>query len=61
MLAYIPIRFDVYRPLKVHLRWTLQCLIGFADRAGRCFPSIRKLAEVIGLGKSTSPGTCPHS
>jgi DNA-binding transcriptional ArsR family regulator len=53
MLAYIPVRFDLYRPLKAHLRWTLQCLVGFADRAGRCFPSVRKLAEVTGHGKST--------
>jgi DNA-binding transcriptional ArsR family regulator len=53
MLAYVPVVFDVYRPLKPHLRWTLQCLVGFADHAGRCFPSIRKLAEVTGLSKST--------
>jgi DNA-binding transcriptional ArsR family regulator len=53
MLAYVPVRFELYRAIRPHLRWTLQCLIGFADRAGRCFPSIRKLAEVTGLGKST--------
>jgi DNA-binding transcriptional ArsR family regulator len=53
MLLYVPVRFDLYRPLKPHLRWTLQCLVGFADRAGRCWPSVRKLAEVTGLGKST--------
>ena len=35
MLAYIPIRFDVYRPLKAHLRWTLQCLIGFTRHGAR--------------------------
>src|SRR3954453_14836483 len=53
MLTYVPVVFDVYRPLKAHLRWTLQCLVGFADTAGRCFPSVRTLAEVTGLGKST--------
>jgi DNA-binding transcriptional ArsR family regulator len=53
MLAYIPVRFDLYRPLKPHLRWTMQCLVGFADRAGRCFPSVRKLAEVTGISKSS--------
>src|SRR3954454_22133516 len=53
MLTYVPVVFDAYRPLKAHLRWTLQCLVAFADTAGRCFPSVRKLAEVTGLGKST--------
>jgi DNA-binding transcriptional ArsR family regulator len=53
LLAYIPIRFDLYRALKPHLRWTLQCLVGFADRDGRCWPSIRKLAEVSGISKSS--------
>jgi DNA-binding transcriptional regulator YhcF (GntR family) len=53
MLVFVPVVFDVYRPLKAHLRWTLQCLVGFADKTGRCFPSVRKLAEVAGLSKST--------
>lgn len=53
MLTFVPIRFDLYRPLKAHLRWTLQCLVGFADRSGRCFPSVRKLAEVTGISKSS--------
>jgi len=53
VLTYVPVVFDIYRPLKAHLRWTLQCLVGFADTAGRCFPSVRKLAEVTGLAKST--------
>jgi DNA-binding transcriptional ArsR family regulator len=54
MLAFVPVAFDAYRPLKPYLRWTLQCLVGFADRTGRCFPSVRKLAEVAGLSKSTA-------
>jgi len=53
MLAYIPVRFDLYRTIRPTLRWTLQCLVGFADRAGRCFPSVRKLAEVAGISKSS--------
>jgi len=53
MLVFVPVAFNLYRPLKPHLRWTLQCLVGFADKSGRCFPSVRKLAEVTGLGKST--------
>jgi DNA-binding transcriptional ArsR family regulator len=53
MLTYVPVVFDVYRPLKAHLRWTLQCLVGFADHSGKCWPSVRTLAEVTGIGKST--------
>jgi DNA-binding transcriptional ArsR family regulator len=53
LLPFVPVVFDAYRPLKPHLRWTLMNLVGFADRSGCCFPSIRKLAEVTGLGKST--------
>src|SRR3954447_5896021 len=30
----------------------MQCLVSFADRAGRCFPSVRKLAAFAGLSKS---------
>src|SRR4051812_41967149 len=32
----------------------MQCLISFADRAGRCFPSVRRLAEHTGLSKSAA-------
>ncbi len=53
VLDYVPVRFDLYRPLRPALRWTLQCLVGFADRTGRCFPSVRKLAAVTGISKST--------
>src|SRR5689334_14060810 len=52
MLAFVPVAFDVYRPLKPRLRWAMQCLVSFADRAGRCFPSVRKLAAFAGLSKS---------
>jgi DNA-binding transcriptional ArsR family regulator len=54
MLAYVPVNFDLYRALKPHLRWTLQCLVRFADRTGRCFPSVRKLGEVADISKSTA-------
>jgi DNA-binding transcriptional regulator YhcF (GntR family) len=53
MLTYVPVTFGVYRPLKAHLRWTLQNLVGFADHAGKCFPSLRTLAAVTGIPKST--------
>ena len=52
MLSFVPTVFDLYRPLKAHLRWTLQNLIAFADHTGRCFPSVRKLAAFAGLSKS---------
>src|SRR5215216_1341650 len=53
LLAYIPVRFDLYRTVRRHLHFTLQCLVGFADKAGQCWPSCRKLAAVAGLSKST--------
>ena len=53
MLDYVPVRFDLYRPLRPALRWTLQNLVAFADRTGRCFPSVRKLAAVTGISKSS--------
>src|SRR3954449_6779150 len=53
MLTYVPVTFAVYRPLKPCLRWTLQCLVGFADHSGKCFPSVRKLSEVSDVPRST--------
>lgn len=53
MLTFVPVRFDLYRAVRPALRWTLQCLVGFADRDGRCWPSVRRLAGVTGLGKSS--------
>jgi DNA-binding transcriptional ArsR family regulator len=53
VLTYVPVVFDVYRPLKPYLRWTLQCLVGFADHSGKCFPSVRKLSEVSDVPRST--------
>jgi DNA-binding transcriptional ArsR family regulator len=53
LLDYVPVRFDLYRPLRPAVRWTLQNLIAFADRTGRCFPSVRKLAAVTGISKSS--------
>jgi len=49
MLAFVPVAFDVYRPLKPRLRWAMQCLVSFADHAGRCFPSIRTFARHAGI------------
>jgi DNA-binding transcriptional MocR family regulator len=54
MLSFVPAVIDLYRPLKPHLRWTMQVLVSFAGRDGRCWPSIRKLAEHAGISKSTA-------
>jgi DNA-binding transcriptional MocR family regulator len=54
MLAYVPAIIDLYRPLKPHLRWTMQVLVSFAGRDGRCWPSVRALAEHAGISKSTA-------
>ena len=54
MLAFVPVAFDVYRPLKPRLRWAMQCLVSFADHAGRCFPSLRTFALHAGISKSAA-------
>ena len=54
MLAFVPVHFAVYRPLKPRLRWAMQCLVSFADHAGRCFPSIRTFALQAGISKSAA-------
>ncbi len=53
MLEYVPVRFDLYRTVRAPLRWTLQCLVAHADRTGKCWPSVRRIAEVAGMSKST--------
>ena len=54
MLSFVPVHFAVYRPLKPRLRWAMQCLVGFADHAGRCFPSLRTFAVQAGISKSAA-------
>src|SRR3954468_15742382 len=54
MLAFVPVVFNVYRPLKPRLRWAMACLVSFADQAGRCFPSIRTFAVHAGISKSAA-------
>jgi DNA-binding transcriptional MocR family regulator len=54
MLAFVPVAFDIYRPLKPRLRWAMQCLVSFADYAGRCFPSIRTFARHAGISRSAA-------
>jgi DNA-binding transcriptional MocR family regulator len=53
LLAFVPVTLDLYRSVRRHLHWTLTNLISFADRSGRCFPSVRTLAAATGTPRST--------
>ena len=53
MLSFVPVTLDLYRTVRRHLHWTLQNLVAFADRTGRCFPSVRTLAAATGTPRST--------
>jgi DNA-binding transcriptional ArsR family regulator len=53
MLAFVPVTLDLYRTVRRHLHWTLQNLVSFADRTGKCFPSVRTLAAATGQPRST--------
>jgi DNA-binding transcriptional MocR family regulator len=53
LLPFIPVTLDLYRTVRRHLHWTLQNLVAFADRTGRCFPSVRTLAAATGQPRST--------
>ena len=54
LLPFVPVTFDLYRPLKPRLRWAMACLVGFADRAGKCWPSVRAFAAFAGISKSAA-------
>src|SRR3954452_18109474 len=54
MLPFVPVAFDLYRRLKPRLRWAMPCLVSFADRTGRCWPSCRKFAVFAGISKSAA-------
>src|SRR3954452_23077121 len=54
MLVFVPVAFDLYRPLTPRLRWAMQCLVSFGDHTGRCFPSIRAFALHAGISKSAA-------
>ena len=53
LLSFVPIHFTVYRPLKPRLRWAMQCLVGYADHAGR-WRSLRTFAVQAGISKSAA-------
>ncbi len=53
MLAYVPVIFDAYRLLRPRLWPVMQVLVAHADRAGRCWPSVRRIADLTGVPRST--------
>src|SRR3954451_20808962 len=53
MLAFVPVTLDLYRTVRRHLHWTLQNLVSFANRTGKCWPSVRTLAAATGQPRST--------
>jgi hypothetical protein len=52
--ATVAVPFDAYRelPSPTH-RWLLTCLARYADREGRCWPSMRQLAVDARMSKSS--------
>jgi len=54
MFATLHVPFDSYRelPTPAH-RWLMQCLARYADRAGRCWPTMRQLADDARMSAST--------
>ena len=60
MLPFIPVTLDLYRTVHRHLHWTLQNLVSFADRTGKCFPSVRVLAAATGQPRSTVSRHLPN-
>src|SRR3954463_6104244 len=53
LLSFVPVTLGLYRTVRRHLHWTLENLVAFADRTGRCFPSVRTLAAATGQPRST--------
>jgi DNA-binding transcriptional ArsR family regulator len=53
MLAYVPVIFDAYRLLRPRLWPVMQILVAHADRAGCCWPSVRRIADLTGVPRST--------
>ena len=53
MLPFVPVTLDLYRSVRRHLHWTLQNLVSFADRDGKCWPSVRTLAARTGTPRTT--------
>ncbi len=54
MFAVIAVPFDAYRQLpNSQHRWLLTCLARYADRDGKCWPSMRQLATDAKMSLAT--------
>jgi hypothetical protein len=53
MLAFVPVAIDAYRQLAPRLWPVMQALVAHADRAGCCWPSVRRIADLTGVPRST--------
>ncbi len=53
MLAFVPVILDAYRQLAPRLWPVMQTLVAHADRAGCCWPSVRRIADLTGVPRST--------
>src|SRR4029078_4326828 len=60
MLAFVPTVFDLSRRLRPRRRWAMQCLVSYADHAGRCFPSLRNFAVQAGISKRAAGRALPE-
>jgi hypothetical protein len=54
MFAIVAVPFEAYQslPTPTH-RWLLLCLSRYADKAGKCWPNLRQLAEDARMSLST--------
>lgn len=53
MFATLHVPFDAYRDLPEDCRWLVQCLARYADRQGRCWPTMRQLVGDVRRSLST--------
>ena len=53
MFTTLHVPFDAYRDLPEDCRWLVQCLARYADRDGRCWPTMRQLVGDVRRSLST--------
>jgi len=53
MFATLHVPFDAYRDLPEDCRWLVQCLARYADRQGKCWPTMRQLVGDVRRSLST--------
>jgi hypothetical protein len=53
MLSFVPVIFAEYRKLPPRMWPVMQALVAHADRDGKCWPSVRRLADITGVPRST--------